>query len=123
MKLLVGIAIGLVLSLASMDVTNVVLDRLEDNYMAKCEPKNEEEYNSICRKGYREKYPIRSKISLWLVAPGLGTANALRGACVKAGSVINGYEYKGREYFGCNKIEIFISDVLYGENGENGERY
>lgn len=50
------------------------------------------------------------------VRPSLGIANVVTGDCTRDISKNgHGWVFVNREYFSCNKVEIFISDLIYGE--------
>lgn len=116
-KYILGLVSGVLLTFVAFDVTNVTLDRLEDNFEEKCDIKRTAEEHEKCYNRYKELHPHLKSLTYALISPGIGLTNPLSGRCIKTGSVIRGKEYKGRDYFECNKIQIVISDLLYSEDG------
>lgn len=52
----------------------------------------------------------------FLAVPGYGTTEAFSGNCTKDISRNgHGAVFVNREYFGCGKVNVLISDLIYGE--------
>ena len=85
MKLISGIVLGVLLTFAAGDLSWYLDDKYPDN-------KNVTKFRHL------------------LIDPGLGINTVISGRCTEydRGGVT------GREYFGCNKVQIIFSDLIWG---------
>ena len=60
----------------------------------------------------KKEHPTLTTISSWLLQPGIGLYHPLTKRCIPSGTVIDGVKYRGRDYFKCNSIQNFISDII-----------
>ena len=59
-------------------------------------------------------YAITGKFNSFFMVPNYGISDVLLGNCQnKMGENGHGWKFNIREYNGCNKIQIIISDLLY----------
>jgi len=59
-------------------------------------------------------YKDASKFISW--TPGIGVEEVVTARCTKdIGRNGHGWVFVKREYFKCNKLQIFFSDLIYGE--------
>lgn len=127
-KILIGIVATILLVPIVFDLTGVVLDNHFENFYMTCVKAKgmPTEWSNDCYEEYNEKHPTIFKISNFMIEPGFGLfvpefgiRRVLTARCIKTGSKIRGgFTAKGRDYFQCNKVQIFVSDILFGENGE-----
>ena len=106
-KNLLSFVLGIFSFMVFADIFNITYDNATKHYMP----------NGWDSKAYAQEkkdFPIANKIWSFLIAPSLGFFDPLTGRCTKEkrGKFIR------REYFSCNKAQILLSDIIYGENGE-----
>ena len=101
---ILGMIVGVIGFLVFCNAFNIIYDNATAHYMP----------NGWDSKAYDQKkkdYPIASKINSWLKMPSIGFFDPLTERCTK--------DKRGdrtrREYFKCNAVQIFISDLIYGE--------
>ncbi len=124
MKNLICFLFGALFTVITMDLTNCYLSRLEDNYENKTclEILKSAKDTGSCFERYRNENPKYWAVSMWLIQPGIGLYEPLTARCVKEGSPLpGGFKSRGRGYFQCNKLQIFISDAIYGPNHERNQ--
>jgi hypothetical protein len=131
-KLIKGIIAGVILTpllfCVTFDTASILTDNVFEKEYQPCRIRNHEtDWSRKCYDEYCAKHPMWRKVGNFLINPGFGLGLAptfgiyfpLSGRCVKTGSKLkNGFTAKGRDYFECNKVQIFVSDVIFGPNGE-----
>ena len=107
-KFLLGFVTGVLLLLIVFDTFGIYSDSVMHRYM----PNG---WNSEQYKEYKEKHPIVSKIDSWMIQPSIGLNDPLTKRCTKDPRPYDGKMQTRREYFGCNRLQILLSDVVFGE--------
>lgn len=115
LKLLLVLIVGILFTIEGMVLVRGSIRRHRDAF---CEA-NHTSSISECFDLYEKQHPYYSYIKTALLDPSSGVYFPLTGRCVKTGSALkSGGHAKGRDYFMCNSAQVFISDLLYGENAE-----
>jgi hypothetical protein len=59
---------------------------------------------------------FKTEMSMFLFVPSYGVATTVTGGCTKDVSKNgHGWTFVRREYNTCNTVQIFVSDLIYGE--------
>ncbi len=104
MKILKGFVLGVFITIFMMDVSNVVIDNIRFSSKYHDSTKGWK-YNSDM---WEKNQPILKAISYWLITPTLGLYFPLTKRCI-----VDTEKRRGRGYFKCNKVQIFVSDLIY----------
>lgn len=104
-KFSLGFIVGIVSLLAAFDLIGLAYDFTASSYHKKY--KSFDQFNSV----YKKDHPIINFLQGKTISPTLGLRDTFSGRCTND-------DRRGiprRQYFECNKLEIFISDLIYGE--------
>lgn len=105
---LLGFFAAILLLLVFFDTYSIYSDSVLHRYMPN--GWNNEQYRE-----YVKKHPNVSAINSWILQPSIGLNDPLTKRCTKDPRPYDGVMMTRREYFGCNKLQILLSDVVFGE--------